>query len=173
LDGDGFPEEVVVVAQPTHDGGRYWAAVLKPWQSGYVSQVLYRGVASELEALRVVSLSGGRRSQILLVERGGSGGFLSVRVFGWTGRSYARLFELEGIYQGRYRLRRVGHRRRGYVLHVVRAIQGDVNAYPRGEWRESYRWTAAGFILASRRRVALRRRVKLSPGPSRLPTGHQ
>lgn len=169
LDGDGRPELLVVVPFDATDGKPALSvAVLNRRGEGYTSRLLFNCYADELSDVRVVRLRGNGPPSILVAEQGGSGGFLAVHVFGWNGRRYRSLWSRGGIYQGRFRLVRAGARS-AWRLEVTRGIQGDVDAYPKGLRRETYRWNGSQFALTSRARLSTRARVRLARSPHPLP----
>lgn len=152
LDGDRLLEELVVVPFRGEAGERRVSVgVVKAEAGGYRSQALLDLEADELRGVWVLALGGGSARQVVVAQRGGSGGFLTISIFGWDGKRYRPLPAVEGVYQGRFRLVRPGPGK-PYSLIVTRALQGRVEAVPRGDRQEEYRWSAAGFARVSRAR---------------------
>jgi hypothetical protein len=150
LDGDGLLEELLVVPFRGDASERMVSVgVVKAEAGGHRSQGLLELEAEELRGVWVLGLGGGSARQVVVAHRGGSGGFLTINVFAWDGRRYRSLPAVEGVYQGRFRLARQGPGK-PYALFITRAIAGPVNAFPRGDRHEEYRWSAAGFVRVSR-----------------------
>jgi hypothetical protein len=171
LDGDGAPEELLLLpARDPGEGGtaRYRLAVLKRGAGGYRFDQLLDFPAEEFDRLRILPLAGSGPPQMVVSTRGGSGGFLALHVFQWRGGRPAETWTLEGIYQGRYWLSRRGPGQ-PYHLCLTRAVAGDVNAFPRAEWREEYGWSGDRFRLLSRWRRPLPRVLLPRRRPHPLP----
>ena len=156
--------QLVVVPFETASGDPALSiAVLTRAAHGYQSRLLTNVPANELRAIRLVRLGHGHAPKVVVAERGGSGGFLTLRVFGASPTGQWRsVWTLAGIYQGRYRFQPGS---RPTMARVRRYIAGEVNAYPKGVWRETYVWRQGSFRLAGRQRV----RLQTPPGPGGAP----
>lgn len=164
LDGDGRREELLVVPFEAPSGTEARSiAVLHRTGTGYRSEFLLNSWADELQSVRLVHFGGSRAPQIVVREQAdGSGGFLALHVFGARGGQVRPLLSAPGVYQGQVTLlpKRTAQPRR---LALVRQIAGEIDAYPRGFWRENYRWTGDHLVRTSRRQVFYRN-VPTMPG---------
>jgi len=149
LDGDGDLEELLLV--PFDAGGTPAVSivVLDRRSYGYRSAVLLNCYAAEFEHVRLLRLRVSGRPQVVVARRDGSGGFLHLDVFGWRHDRMRRLWSAEGVYHGRYRLRRPDPGM-PYELRLTRSIPGDANAFPSGRQVERFRWHDDRFALTAR-----------------------
>lgn len=153
-------EQLLVVPFETPSGDPALSiAVIARTAGGYRSRLLGNVLSNEIRSIRLVRLGHGGAPKVVVTERGGSGGFLTVRVFGTTrsGRWHS-MWAVPGVYQGKYQLQPL-------MARVQRYIAGKVDAYPSGVWRETYVWRQDSFHLASRQRV----RLKNPAGPGEAP----
>ncbi|HTE18383.1 MAG TPA: hypothetical protein VK689_08380 [Armatimonadota bacterium] len=170
LDGDGLTEQVVVAPFDTATGGQaYSIGVLTETPGGYASRVLLNCYAGELRDVSLARLAPATLPRILVRLGSGSGGFLWLDVWGWSGRRYASLWSVEGVYQGRSRLWKASSGRR--YLRLTRSIAGGCNAWPRGESSALYRWERDRFALLSRWRGFMNAPVRQHPAAAPLPRG--
>lgn len=146
LDGDGRTEELVAVPFDTPRGAAVSVAILKPAGRDYRCTLLFNRYAADLERLNVYPLNRGSSPLILAAGRSGSGGFLELRAYRRSGRVWGQVADLEGVYQGRYRISGRGSPR----LTVLRAVPGEIDATPRATWHEVYRIGMPRFALLRR-----------------------
>lgn len=149
-------EELVVVPFETGSGDPALSiAVITRGAHGYRSRLLANILRSELHSVQLLRLGSSAVPKVVVAEQGGSGGFLTLQVFGASRHGQWRtVWMMPGVYQGRIRFQ-------PEMARVQRYIAGQVDAYPTGVWRETYVWGRRGFRLASRQRV----RLKTPPGP--------
>lgn len=153
-------QELVVVPFETGSGDPALSiAVITRGAHGYRSRLLANVLRSELHSVQLLRLGSSAVPKVVVAEQGGSGGFLTLRVFGASRNAQWRtVWTMPGVYQGKIRFQ-------PETARVQRHIGGEVDAYPKGVWRETYVWRHEGFHLASRQRV----RLKTPPGPGDSP----
>lgn len=165
LDGDGRDEQLLIVPFETPNGEvAHSIATLHRTSTGYTSNLLLNVFPDELKSVRLVRFGASPTPKVVVYEQGGSGGFLTLHVYGNRRGGVRPLFHLPGVYQGKYNL--LPHGSHATRLVVMRHLAGEINAYPRGFRRESYRWADGRFVLASQRSWRLRPRHSL---PARTP----